>query len=55
MPEAPNRTVLITIKNQKRSNRNVIVNVLFAMAAFKPDEAASLLAKRFNMTGWIYK
>jgi len=25
------------------------------MAAFKPDEAASLLAERFNTIGWIYK
>jgi len=32
MPEAPNHTVLI-IKNQKRSNRNVIVNVLFVMTS----------------------
>jgi len=25
------------------------------MGAFKPDEAACLLAERFNMIGWIYK
>jgi len=26
-----------------------------ALAVFKPDEAASLLAERFNVIGWIYK
>jgi len=25
------------------------------MAEFKPDETASLLAKRFNLICWIYK
>jgi len=26
-----------------------------ALAMFKPDEAACLLAERFNIIGWIYK
>jgi len=25
------------------------------LTVFKPNEAASLLAERFNMIGWIYK
>jgi len=26
-----------------------------SLAMFKPNEAAYLLAERFNMIGWIYK
>jgi len=32
-----------------------VVALSVTLAMFKPDEAVSLLAERFNMIGWIYK
>jgi len=32
-----------------------MVHLTLKLAMFKPDEAACLLAERFNIIGWIYK
>jgi len=36
-------------------NYSSYIQLWLALAMFKPDEAACLLAERFNMIGWIYK
>jgi len=43
-----------------RNRNNILIRIRnpllsFTIAMFKPDEAACLLAERFNMIGWIYK